>query len=975
MKDFYRKTDAIAALDSEDDRVWQLDINDKGAKRFLVGTVDEAWDVLQKEPWLYETFTEDSPTKFVFDLDITDKGRYKDLVEEVLETLIHCWNKSFKDHKILRKDILLMKTKVQPNKQSVHGVVLNYALGDIQDCKILASKMLTHRKSIQESGFDISVYRYGAWRTMLSQKRGKNYPFLWWNHSGCFQPETLSPKELWKLSLATWNPVETVLKIERETVSPRSISPIPSDFRCEDVEPTKVVRWLLYDIPSKFYDNYQDWVCLGYALKSYITEKGLSDDAGAKLFDAFSRRSIYYDAKAYDWFMKLPVPAKITWRSIPFWINQYREEDIPNTGGDSTYNQRYITDDEVKSLLGIHPSTAVVFPPGCGKTTSMCSVLREKKFISVTYRVALAGQQLSNFKKMGLTDVACYTDLKGKSGSAYAKAFSEFNSARGRIVQIDSLGKIDWTNLDEDTVVWLDESSALLDYLSTSPTLNNKLRSIQAMFSGLLKRTTGLILTDADLKICHREFINKIKEMETFVIDNSYIPEKDTKATILYDEEALVIQEVIRKLKGGSKNVIVCADSKTLIERISNSLPKGINKKVYTADEGDTSDIENNVDTSWEEHCVLYSPKIVTGVDYNVPSDVYGFFTGRSVSFRSFVQMIERTRNKLSLTISVTAKHKEPRFGSYDHVRNETLLSIKSYKQIFPNMERFFKMDSYGNPTVCDDPFTELFFHTVANRCHDQCFPRKKLEHLLKSRGYTVEIEEPSDKNVTEEIFSNKQLMELKEKESEEIRENIESDKLTGERKELNILQRIKYLKLDPKEIASEKGYPWKVVTDPMGISKHLKLTYSFMSDCKLKDRASKRVLDIGVERAVEADEAKYKVIQKIEKILSIECRYTLDSDKIWELWETGVNFNSKDFLAYIRNIFRVKVDIKIESGTVPWKDLYKILLSCWKQYFTKELVENKRIQKRNETVRIPIYYPSWQMEKIDWHRKIFNQM
>jgi len=226
------------------------------------------------------------------------------------------------------------------------------------------------------------------------------------------------------------------------------------------------------------------------------------------------------------------------------------------------------------------------------------------------------------------------------------------------IIQIDSIEKIsnwDFTNY----VVYVDELNSVFEYLMSSTTLSSKRRNVYSLFNKICSECKQFIGTDADISDLCLYWLNPDKYLTGLLpntisdfttqspninceyIKNTHNHYQGVKATELFSYGELI--EEIKK----EQKFMVCCDSATEARNLRNKLQKDDKKNKYedciVIDRLYGDKDENDLDNI---HQVIFSPKIVYGLDSQMERKVFCLFKGHTIPAKSMLQQIARCRNQ-----------------------------------------------------------------------------------------------------------------------------------------------------------------------------------------------------------------------------------------------------------------------------------------------------------------------------------------
>lgn len=301
---------------------------------------------------------------------------------------------------------------------------------------------------------------------------------------------------------------------------------------------------------------------------------------------------------------------------------------------------------------------------GTGKTTSMREYIKStnQKVISIVSRVSLAEEQHRVFNENGV-ELELYNEVVGK-----------MNPNKSAVVCLDSIHKIIRFRF-EDFVIYIDEINSLIDYMVSADTSNFKENRtvIMRLFLEILGRGKQIIGTDADISDLCFKILDHIELEYEFHVNNW----KHTKGVNAYELEDRhdLLTNMLKEEK-----FILCSDSKKEAEWFYDEYTKKSDKKVKLIT-SDTKDKKYNLD---DHDRVIYSPKIVYGLDSNMKRPVYCVYTEYSILPENMVQQINRCRNITEINYLFLHKNcQEPFFEDYEDCLNYLKKSVDTDPNIF----------------------------------------------------------------------------------------------------------------------------------------------------------------------------------------------------------------------------------------------------------------------------------------------------
>lgn len=359
---------------------------------------------------------------------------------------------------------------------------------------------------------------------------------------------------------------------------------------------------------------------------------------------------------------------------------------------------------------------------GTGKTTEFKKYIlqdkEDRKFLSIVSRISLGKEQVSVFKKSG---IECMYHEEAKEimeehGLTSWKHFEGDNV----VITIDSLMKTDCWEDYSGYILFLDEFNSLVEYLICCPLLNKTRIPIFILLKKILKQCDRIICTDADInEICLR-YLNLMGIGFYYMINeykhNNNIPAKEIFSYIKF------IKEV-----NSHEKWIICCDSKSQAEVIA-----------YIGDKQDykliTSETTEHVNLDDHDR-VLYSPKIIYGLDSCMVRPVFCYMKEHTISPVSMVQQLCRCRNITKLYYLFSHKHWSIyKYHDYEQVYQE-IVDSNSYG----NMEHG-RIDFNGERI--NDKNTEYVELLSKYIYRKDCYDTNKFAHfirIIKEKGFKIE--------------------------------------------------------------------------------------------------------------------------------------------------------------------------------------------------------------------------------------------
>lgn len=359
---------------------------------------------------------------------------------------------------------------------------------------------------------------------------------------------------------------------------------------------------------------------------------------------------------------------------------------------------------------------------GTGKTTSMKHYLKNnsKPFISIVSRISLGKEQQKIFHSEG---VECryweqiVSDLEKSNEYRHWDDQLKWDSVEGTniVITIDSLMKLSVFENFEGYTIYLDEFNSLIEYLVTCGNMGNKRVGVYNILRKILKQCELIVCSDADISD-NSLLLLKNWDIQYLFVNNKYKHNNGVKAT-----EINKFEDFIDKLNEEPK-WLCCADSKTIADIVARLHKKC---KVYTSDY--TGDIDLD-----DDDCVIFSPKIIYGLDSVMPRPVFCYYKGMTITPAAMVQQVARNRNitELFFHFENAAKAVSPyKYETVEDCKNDIIARDKYGSDLFRSIE-----------TVMADEYINLLAGFEYNY---DCYDTNKFGHfmnIIQSRGFICDM-------------------------------------------------------------------------------------------------------------------------------------------------------------------------------------------------------------------------------------------
>lgn len=408
---------------------------------------------------------------------------------------------------------------------------------------------------------------------------------------------------------------------------------------------------------------------------------------------------------------------------------------------------------------------------GTGKTTAMKKYLADskKRFISIVSRISLGKEQSKVFKSSGIEcdyweSMQEVMDEQNQS-AYYFEEFMRWEDMEGNnlVITIDSLCKLsNWTDFYGYTI-YLDEYNSLVEYFITCGNMGNKRVMIYKLLKKILTEAELVVCTDADISDNSLELL-KLWNIDYKYINNEYNHNSGVSATEIPD-----FNKFMDKLNNTPK-WLCCADSKTMVDIMAKmNKDKAKEVKCYT------SDFTGEIDLDADD-CVLFSPKIVYGLDSVMERPVFCYYKCHTITPAAMVQQICRNRNITDIFFHFNSQGK-------------TVSSYK-YHDIEEAKEDILLRDKYGNSlfSIIDKELAEEYVNLLSRFEYNyDCYNTNKFAHflnILKGRGVNIKRKflDTEDGDIKKEC---KEMKELKATEIKKFSEDYKTEYINSINDEL----------------------------------------------------------------------------------------------------------------------------------------------------------------------------------------------
>jgi hypothetical protein len=557
-------------------------------------------------------------------------------------------------------------------------------------------------------------------------------------------------------------------------------------------ENKRLISYALNALEPEMVDNYNNWFLVTSALKStcYNNDK---DDCQyiIKKWEIWSKKSKSYDKlnnkKIWDGLEpKLGINYLFGMANmLKVSLNKtLKFEPLKNMNDITTCNDsenKYIN---IIDYINNYNTILVKAPTGSGKSTQARCIINKIynsdsriRLLSIVSRKTLKDAHICLFnnptniehkknwlhklseKKTGKS--VNNTDIYDIQDYEICK---DINKATKLSIQLDSLSKIENITSWSGCILFLDEVNSMINYLITSDTMINKRVGIYKNLIYLIKNCKYLIGVDADMTDITLNFISDMRNKETTIFyNNTFQNYKNIKA-YEYKNINTIVYNLYKDIIDGKHPIIAC-DSKSYINFIYEEIKKNIEKNntdlldyyinntlLYTRDEGCGEDIQD-VNTSWENKIIFYSPRIIYGIDFHPPQHEPVYIISISGSLHpiknknvehtlnscELAQQMNRNRLISKLHFHIASKNQKLNYISKDDVTNDLNNHLNGYSSMINNYKiNDSTIDDDGNMIINNSKINNLWTNITFNNSILNSNKQYHFTQIIKKKGFDI---------------------------------------------------------------------------------------------------------------------------------------------------------------------------------------------------------------------------------------------
>lgn len=662
--------DFMDELDDDDNHLFSYDLNDRGAKGYIVSTREKMYHYIKKDrkiPYGYENYEAHDPVKLFLDIDLSlkDYPKSKDKIDKahlnyITDKATKLLNEELVKYTDVKPQIIILES-MRKDKLSAHIIYSNIYFRNVYRLGEFLHGLDPNK--LERLYIDMAPYRVGCFRMMHCTKIGKRKTLELYKTINYQKTEE---KDIFMDSLLTNINDDAVLidhkpklikKIEckKNSIIKRIINETNDKKGFRVTYNAKTIETYLNMMRPKRYDRYNYWFNIAVAMKSCCN----SEEDALKLFIKFSKRS------------KGNYCGKVS--CINFWnslgkrlnnincIKSYAKEDSPVMYKKLGYRpekplfkplyikQRYLLDEKEcimdrKTVLTEQLDDlmnnkmkylAIKSCYGSGKTTMVKRLIKEydiESVLFVTYRQSLSNSILGDFEKLHFKS---YLD--------------RYYDEDRQICQYESLNKVIGSHLSKNNdgvlpsydLVILDEIEGILNHAAS-----DTIRDRETAFNNLVNIVDGskrVIALDGDFHNRGFTFMNKDNECRV-VVNKQKGPKRHF---IFMHNRRAFDKDIDDKIKKG-KNVCIVSMSSTIANFYNKRYKEDYDVVIHTSRSDDKlKDELKNVEELWAKYqIVIYSPSVEAGVNFDMDhfDHIFVVLATMSCSQRALMQMVHRVR-------------------------------------------------------------------------------------------------------------------------------------------------------------------------------------------------------------------------------------------------------------------------------------------------------------------------------------------
>jgi hypothetical protein len=375
---------------------------------------------------------------------------------------------------------------------------------------------------------------------------------------------------------------------------------------------------------------------------------------------------------------------------------------------------------------------------GTGKTYTTFTFIIENnyKLLSISHSISLVESQFDGLKTRA--------SQLGKSTPVYTykDPLERFPDNASVITTIDSLVSTvaKMANINE-YYIYIDEIHRVLEYLISSDTLGTKRDNTYYTLIEIVKKCKGLIGTDGHITDCVFSFCDMIQK-DTYAVVNTYKSFNNVPVHMTSNKHNTLVK--MKKLIDNKKVFTCCCNTKKDTVFIKDFLLKnGVERnfiKIYTSDE---STPVHNVNIEWHDKYIVYSPKIVEGVDRTSlePEFVFAFYDGIfTLTPEQVMQQLFRNRNILEIWLLITNDKNIKQYSDLQDCYSKHIAINDNHLLVTNNnlVKYLDKKTVDFKPIYTTNPYVDVFISFEYSKSTLNNNRKYILKEMLKNSGCIV---------------------------------------------------------------------------------------------------------------------------------------------------------------------------------------------------------------------------------------------
>lgn len=568
---------------------------------------------------------------------------------------------------------------------------------------------------------------------------------------------------------------------------------IQSDYEYDITD--KELEYVLNNIQEKYFNNKKSFLNISKALKT-LNKKDLYDKYLSKYKHHNNR--LWVSLKIYN---KNSVECLFKYSKA---TNKYRYKPLKEnlTGYTEIYKNKLDNIEGDERFFKLNTNYIIKSGTGSGKSTAFLHFVKQHniKFISIVSRILLGKEQQQKFEENNI-DVKLYSD-------------NNFHYGDNIIITPESIDKINNYDFSKYTI-FLDEANSIIEHILSSTTMTRNRKDSFNLIEFMLGTCKNFICADADISNTLKYFIDSLEKPYEFYY-NTYQNFKNVNVNIINDED-----KFINQLRNEEK-YILCMDSKNRADLVDMKLKIGKDKEEIKLITSETT--ENELITLDEYNKIIFSPKIIYGLDSTMSRNVYCYFKGDTINSKQMVQQITRCRNIENVYIFFL--NRTSKYCKYDNIDDvkvninnvndlmiEKLINIEKSNKSSTNSYEY--MEKYSELLEEEGPFYNIYKYYLYK---EDCYESNKFIHLiniLRDRGFNIK---PYSNIIINENSESKGTITDK-----DLKELIKDMKITDMHPEHHLVKRInEYLGIPEPELPEfyESFLEHKFVSNYINFSK-----------------------------------------------------------------------------------------------------------------------------------------------------------